>query len=105
MPLYTVLDVETREPQDDFWGSFDALQEFLEKNPHLIQGISAPNIIGGVGDGVKPPDHFKEVMSKIADANPNSPLAADYGKKDHKTIKTQEAVAKAKRKAGGSLVG
>jgi hypothetical protein len=44
-------------------------------------------------------------MSKIADANPNSPLAKDYGKKDHKTVKTQEAVAKAKKKAGGSLIG
>jgi hypothetical protein len=105
MPIYTVLDAETREPMEDFWGSYDALQEFLQENPHLIQGISAPNIIGGVGDGVRPPDHFKEVMSKISDANPNSPLAQDYGKKDNKTIKTQAAVAKAKKKAGGSLVG
>jgi hypothetical protein len=44
-------------------------------------------------------------MAKISDANPNSPLAQDYGKKDSKTIKTQAAVAKAKRKAGGSLIG
>ena len=44
-------------------------------------------------------------MSKIAEANPNSPVADQYGSKSHKDIKVREAVDKARKKAGGSLIG
>lgn len=97
MPLYSIHNVETGEPEEDFWGSYSSLQEFLKDNPHLAQTITAPALISGVaGVTHKNDGGFNDMMSRIAQANPTSPLADKYGDKGTKASKTREAVKKQK---------
>jgi len=71
--------------------SYTKLDEFKENNPHLKQQISALNIVGGTGDRVKTDAGFKEVLSKIGEGHPGSPLNTNKSIKD---IKTKEIVKK-----------
>ena len=102
MPVYVF-----RREKDEFFElimSYDERQMFLKNNPDLVPVVTAPRIISGRGDGAKPDAGFNEMMSKIADQNPQSPLAETYGSKDSKSVKTREVVNKAVKKSGG-LVG
>ena len=68
MPNYDFLNKETGEIKEYFM-SYKDLDEFKKNNPHLLQQVSAPNIVGGHGDRVKTDDGFKEVLSKVGDAS------------------------------------
>jgi len=105
MPVYDLMNVETGEEWEEKM-SYEDMKE-LTADGTIRMVYKKVNFVHATGSdgGGKVPDHFKEVMSKIAEANPTSPLAQEYGKKDHKTIKTRDAVDKARKKAGGSLVG
>ena len=105
MPVYDLMNTETGEEWEETM-SYDAMKELTAdgKIQIMYKKINFVHAPGSDGGG-KIPDHFKEVMSKVAEANPNSPLAQQYGKKDHKAIKTRDAVEKARKKAGGSLIG
>lgn len=94
MPTYSFRNNETGEEYDRIM-SWDDKVEYLKENPHIDSIITgAPGLVAATGDRTKPPSGFKEVLSKIADANPNSKLANDYGKKDHKSVKIRETVQK-----------
>ena len=95
MPTYEFLNKETGQFEDHFM-SYTKLDEFKKNNPHLLQQISAPNIVGGHGDRVKTDDGFKEVLSKIGDAHPGSEVHARHGSKD---IKREKSVATIKKHA------
>ena len=95
MPTYEFLNKETGLFEDHFM-SYAKLDEFKKNNPHLLQQISAPNIVGGHGDRVKTDDGFKEVLSKIGDAHPGSNVHARHGSKD---IKREKSVATIKKHA------
>ena len=71
MPNYDFLNKETGEIKEYFM-SYKDLDEFKKNNPHLLQQVSAPNIVGGHGARVTPDDGFKEVLSKVGDAHPGS---------------------------------
>ena len=90
MPRYDFLNTETNEIEEHMM-SYTKLDEFKENNPHLKQQISALNIVGGTGDRVKTDAGFKEVLSKIGEGQPRSPLNT---KKSIKDIKTKEIVKK-----------
>jgi hypothetical protein len=64
--------------------------------------LFAMNIVGGTGDAVKPNGGFTEVMQGIAAANPYSPLADTYGKKDPTSVKLRNVVKDVKKKVGDS---
>ncbi len=97
MPLYAIHNIETGEPEDDFWGSWSAFQEYLEENPHLSQTPTAPTVISGIaGVTHKNDSGFTDMMGRIAAANPTSPLAEKYGDKSVKASKTREAVKRQK---------
>lgn len=102
MPTYTFRNEETGEQWDEFM-SISASEELLENNPHFKKVPVRMNIIGGHGDGIKPNGDFKEVMSRIAEQNPYSPIADTYGKKDPTSVKVRETVKKVKDKVGGAL--
>jgi|TARA_B110001454_G_C12653233_1_gene406330 hypothetical protein len=70
------------------------LDQYKVDNPHLKQIITAPHIVGGVNDRVKTDDGFKSVLSKVAEAHPNSNLADKMGGRTSKAIKTQSIVRK-----------
>ena len=102
MPTYSFLNTETGDVEDKIM-SYSAKIEYLEENPHIESIITGtPGLVKGTGDRTKPPEGFKEVLSKISEANPNSALANDYGKKDHVSVKKREIIQKhSKLQTGG----
>mgnify|MGYP003130116172 CR=1 FL=1 len=82
MPTYTIRNKNKNEFFDTIctWGE---LEEFLDNNPQCRKVITAPAIVSGVqGRSFKTDGGFNEVMSKIADSHPNSPLADKVNKTD-----------------------
>jgi hypothetical protein len=99
MPIYSVHNTETGVPEEDFWGTWDDLQIYLEENPHLQKTITMPSFVSGIaGITHKNDNGFKDMLSRISDANPHSPLAQTHGNKGIKETKTREAVNKARAK-------
>ena len=97
MPTYTFRDRTTGDEWDEFL-SFSGREERL-KDSNIEQVLCAPVIISGVaGITHKNDSGFNDMMSRIATANPLSPLADKYGDKGIKASKTREAVKKAKAK-------
>jgi hypothetical protein len=103
MPTYTFKDTTTGEEWDEFL-SISAAETMLEENPHIKRVPVAITIIGGTGDRVKTDSGMKEMFSRIAQANPTTPLADTYGDKGIKATKTREAMKRARNKLGGSMV-
>lgn len=70
--------------------------QFKADNPHLERYIESPSAFSYTGpgdfDGKKSSAGWKEMLSKIAEQNPSSPLAERYGRRDDKTIKTHDAI-------------
>jgi len=94
MPIYTIENTENGEVFDVLMKISDK-EEWLKKNKHMRQIPTAPNINkGGVGDRVKRDGGMNEVLSRIADNNPNSPLADDFGKKDAKSVASRKVAKK-----------
>ena len=97
MPTYEFLNKKTGEIEEHIM-SFKAYDDFVECNKHLQRYFStAPmHSYSGIGDfaGKKTDNTWKEVMSKIAEQNPRSPLAEKVLKKDTKRIKTDQVIAK-----------
>lgn len=99
MPVYEFRNKTTGEQWEEFL-SFSAREERL-KDANIEQVISAPAIISGIaGVTHKNDSGFGDMMSRIAAANPTSPLAEKYGDKGVKATKTREAV---KRQKGRQL--
>ena len=97
MPTYTFRDKTTGDEWDEFL-SFSGREERL-KDPNIEQVPCAPAFVSGVaGKTHKNDSGFNDMMSRIAAANPTSPLADKYGDKGIKASKTREAVKKAKAK-------
>lgn len=103
MPIYSFYNEETGEVYDKLM-KYVEKQPYLEEHPEVREVITgAPGIVGGTGDGARVPDHFKEVMSRVADQNPFSPVAQQYGKKDSKSVKVRDVVDKVRKKVGGAM--
>jgi hypothetical protein len=92
MPTYKFLNKETNEEFEDFI-SISRKEELLKLNPHIIQIIEAPSIVSSSGSN-KVPDGFKEVLSKVAEAHPDSTLAERHRRKSIKEVRTREIVDK-----------
>lgn len=98
MPIYTYYNAETDTTWEELW-SYSSHTQFLEENPNIQQIFHAPNVISGIsGVTHKNDSGFKDMMSRIAAANPTSPLAEKYGDKGAKASKTREAVTKQKER-------
>ena len=78
------------------------MEEYLKKNKHISQVITGLNIVASVGSRTMKTDSgWKDTLSKIAEAHPQSDLAKQHTKKTIKQIKTEQAVAKNKRRIAG----
>lgn len=74
MPVYSFKDKITNEIFDVTLRISD-YDNYVTSNPDVERYIdSVPSIVGGVG-GIKSDNGFKEVLSKVAEAHPNSALA------------------------------
>ena len=93
MPTYDFLNTETGEITEHIM-SWRDLEVFRLNNPHLKQQIlGAPMTVGGHGDRVKTDEGMKEVLNKIASANPGSPMDR-HRQRGVKEVKTKEIVKK-----------
>ena len=101
MPVYTFLNKKTNEEYDDFMSIAD-MEEYLKKNPHITQVIKGLNIVRGVsGITNKTDSGWKENLNRIAEAHPKSALADRYGKKSIKQSKTEQVLAKHRKRSRG----
>jgi hypothetical protein len=98
MPTYSFIDVNTKEVVE-FKLKISEYDQFSADNPHLIRYIDeAPRVVGAIStvgsiEG-KTDNTWKEVLSKIAEQNPNSPHAERFGKKTIKQVKTEQVINK-----------
>jgi hypothetical protein len=98
MPLYSFRDTSSDEIFDIFLSIKD-LDEFKKQHPHYERYIdSAPSIVSGVSLTGKLDDGFKDVLSKISEAHPDSELADQHGRKTVKQTQTERVVRKWKGK-------
>lgn len=105
MPLYEFRNKETGEVREQLM-SIAACELFLLENPSFELVISAPRVVSGVtGITHKNDGGFKDMMSRIANANPHSPLAKEYGDKGIKASKTREAVERQKQRQIKAMTG
>ena len=99
MPIYTFLNKKTNK-EDDEMMSISEMEEYLEKNKHITQVIKGLNIISGAsGITMKTDGGWKENLSRIAEAHPKSALADRYGKKSIKQSKTDQVLAKHRKRS------
>ena len=78
------------------------MEEYLKKNPHITQVIKGLNIVRGVsGITNKTDSGWKENLNRIAEAHPKSALADRYGKKSIKQSKTEQVLAKHRKRSRG----
>ena len=94
MPLYDFINTETGE-QFSKMLKFSDRESFLAEHPHIQQQIlGAPSMVSGVNHNSKQDSGWKENMSRIAAAHPNSALADKVGGRDSKTMKVKEIANK-----------
>jgi hypothetical protein len=96
MPTYEFLNKKTKKIEEHTM-SISTYDKFKVDNPHLERYHSEAPLFSysGVKDfNGKTDNTFKEVMSKIAEKHPASPLAEKYRKKSTKEIQTFEVLKK-----------
>jgi hypothetical protein len=96
MPLYDYHNTETNEVWEEYH-SYDAHKKLLEDHPH-IHWLPSINIVSGHGDRVKVDGGMNDLLSRIARANPTSPLADRYGDKGIRATKSREAVKRQQKR-------
>jgi hypothetical protein len=97
MPTYNFIDTETQE-EFEVVMKIAEREEFLKDNPQVQPIITAPALISGVDTQQKVPDGFKEVLSKVGEAHPDSKLGREYGNKTNAQIKARDIVDKYRKK-------
>jgi len=97
VPIYEFLNKKTKKIEE-YTMSISDYDEFKTKNMHLERYHSSAPLFSysGTGDtgGKKTDNTWKEVMHKIAEQNPRSPLADKVLKKTSKRIKTDQVLKK-----------
>ena len=101
MPTYTFYNKRTKKEYTDLM-SISEMEEYLRKNKHVSQVIKGINIVASTGERTGKTDAgWKENLSRIAEAHPQSNLAKRYGKKTIKQIKTEQAITKNRKRIAG----
>ena len=84
MPTYRFLNTKTNEEYEDLM-SISEMESLIKKKYIKLLPPTQMNIVSSVGSvDSKTDSGFKEVLSKAAEAHPNSPLAERYGRKSVK---------------------
>lgn len=98
MPTYTFEHIKTGVITD-ITMSMAERDDFVIKNTDCRQVFTTLNIVGGVaGLTHKPDSGFKDVVQKIAEKHPGSPLAEKYRKKSIKEIRTKQVIDKHRKR-------
>ena len=108
MPTYEFLNTKTKKIEE-YTMSVSAYDDFKAGNPHLERYFSEAPLFSytGTGDlsGKKTDNTWKEVMHKIAEQNPRSPLAEKVLRKDTKRVKTDQVLEKHRKKQAAQRMG
>ncbi len=98
MPSYTFENKKTGKVWTDIM-TIDEMEKYLNKNKNVRQIITSVNIVAGVsGMSYRSDKGWNETLSKIAEKHPQSKLAQDMGTKSTKQIKTEQVMAKHRKK-------
>jgi len=93
MPIYTFRDKNTNEVFDIALRISD-YDDYVKSNQDVERYIdTAPNVVGGIGS-IRTDNGFKEVLSKVAEAHPNSELADKTLSRSSTQVKVDNAVNK-----------
>ena len=88
------MNTDTGEEFEDFLSN-SKREELLQKNPQIKQMPSSFGIATMLGSlDSKTDNSWKEVLSKVAESHPNSPLADRYGKRTIKQARTRQVIKK-----------
>ena len=104
MPTYRFYNKKTKEEYTDLM-SISEMEKFIKKKHIELLPPTQMNIVSSVGtlDG-KTDNGWKETLSKISEAHPDSHLANQYGKKSVKDVQISNMRKKHKNrilKGGG----
>ena len=98
MPSYTFENKKTGKVWTDIM-TIAEMEKYLKKNKSVRQIITSVNIVAGVsGMSYRSAKGWNETLSKIAEKHPQSKLANDMGTKSTKQIKTEQVMAKHRKK-------
>ncbi len=104
MPTYRFYNSKTNEEYEDLM-SIAEMESLIKKKHIKLLPPTQMNIVSSVGSVDSKTDNgFKEVLSKAAEAHPNSPLAERYGRKSVKQTQVDRVRKKhmnRKLKGGG----
>ena len=104
MPTYRFYNSKTKTEFEDYMSISD-MEKFTKKKHIKLLLPTQMNIVSSVGSvDSKTDSGFKEVLSKAAEAHPNSPLAERYGRKSVKQTQVDRVRKKhmnRKLKGGG----
>ena len=104
MPTYRFLNTKTNEEYEDLM-TISEMESLIKKKYIKLLPPTQMNIVSSVGSvDSKTDSGFKEVLSKAAEAHPNSPLAERYGRKSVKQTQVDRVRKKhmnRKLKGGG----
>ena len=91
MPTYRFYNGKTKTEFEDYMTISD-MEKFTKKKHIKLLPPTQMNIVSSVGsiDG-KTDSGWKEVMSKVSEAHPSSPLAERYGKRTVRQTQVQAA--------------
>ena len=104
MPTYRFKDNHTGEVWEELM-TISEMEELIKSDTIELLPPTQMNIVSSVGSiDSKTDGGWKEVMSKAAEAHPNTPLAERYGKKTVKQTQIESVMKKhrdRKSKGGG----
>ena len=93
MPTYSFYNNQTGEQFDEMM-KFSEREEYLNNNPHITPVVTAAALVSGVSTSNKIPSGFNDVLHKVAEKHPGSPLAQKVSRKTSKQVKTEQIVKK-----------
>ena len=104
MPTYRFYNSKTKEEYEDLM-SISEMEEFIKKKHIKLLPPTQLNIVSSTGtvDG-KTDSGWKDVMAKISEAHPKSPLADRYGKRTVKDTQIDRVIKQHRAKKAGKKV-
>ena len=101
MPTYRFKDNHTGEIWEELM-TISEMEELIKSDTIELLPPTQMNIVSSVGSiDSKTDSGFKEVLSKAAEAHPNSELAKQHKRRSTKEVKTQQVVEKHRRRQRG----
>ena len=94
MPTYRFFNSKTKTEFEDYMTISD-MEKFIKKKHITLMPPTQMNIVSSTGSiDSKTDAGWKEVMSKVSEAHPSSPLAERYGKRSVKETQTKNVLEK-----------